>query len=184
MPSKVPNVFFLPQRRPSQDHDVLRRIIHDHESTIRRFLRARLADHPDCDDLVQDLYVRLVRQANLDERLSLGEAQTRSYLISMAHNLVRDRHRREVVRERTKSMMAEEEPLAPSPEDVLVSRRDLAAIRKAILGLPSNCRRAFVLSRFENLSYRQIAEEMNISISMVEKHILRALAALRTCVRR
>ena len=71
---------------------------------------------------------------------------------------------------------------APSPEDILVSQQNLAAMKKAILKLPAKCRHACLLSRLRNLSYSEIADEMNISISMVEKHIMRALAAISFAV--
>ena len=181
-----PNIVDLGQHRKTvARHALLHRIIRDHEPALRRFLRARLANHPDYEDLVQEIYMRLARQTNLDEKLSMGEAQTRSYLFSIATNLIRDRHRRKAIRRKAKWTLAAEEILknpAPSPEDILISRQDLDAARKAILSLPANCRRAFVLSRFRNLSYRKIAEEMNISISMVEKHIMRALTDLRSAV--
>ena len=187
MPANNPNVVYLAERPQAPDnHDVLHRIMRDHEPAIRRFLRARLANHPDYEDLVQDVYVKLTQQENLREKLSMGEAQTRSYLFSIATNLIRDRHRRRKTRREVQLTAADEERLpshAPSTEEVFISRQNLAAIRSAILNLPGNCRRAFVLSRFNDLTYREIAEAMNISVSMVEKHIMRALAEIRSCVR-
>ncbi len=185
-PRDAPNVYFLPERQNSAGRNlVLHRIMRDHEPAIRRFLRARLANHPDYEDLVQDIYLKLARQQDLDKKLSMGEAQTRSYLLSMANNLIRDRFRRERVRKAVTLSLPAEEMLVsrtPSPEDILASRQSVAAIKKAIMRLPATTRRAFLLSRFRDLSYREIADEMHISISMVEKHIMRALAAVRSCV--
>ncbi len=186
MPKDTPNVIdFSLRRARAKREDLLGRVIRDHGSAIRRFLRARLANHPDYEDLVQDIYVKLARLDNLDQKLSMGAAQTRSYLFSIATNLIRDRYRRDSIRQEVKRSLAEEEGYEnhmPSPEDILISHQSLNAIRKAILRLSFSCRRAFLLSRFENLSYREIAEQMNISISMVEKHIMRALAEIRSCV--
>ena len=187
MPRDTQNVVYLPQRpAPANNNDVLQRVMRDHDPAIRRFLRARLANHPDYEDLVQDIYLKLARQQGLGEKLSMGEAQTRSYLFSIATNLIRDRYRQKSIRKEVPLSLAVEERYAnqaPSPEEILVSRENLAAIRRTILKLPAKCRRAFVLSRFRDLSYREIAHEMNISVSMVEKHIMRALAAMRSCVR-
>ncbi len=186
MPREKPNVVFLSKRQRSQEgFSVLHRIIADHEPAIRRFLRARLANDPEYEDLVQDIYLKLAEQKDLSEKLSKGEAQTRYYLIAMANNLVRDRHRRNTIRKEVPLSLAEQEQCenqVPSPENILISRQNVAAIKKAILRLPRNCRRAFVLSRSRNLSYREIADEMSISISMVEKHIMRALAEIRASV--
>ncbi len=45
--------------------------------------------------------------------------------------------------------------------------------------LPERCRRAFVLNRYENLSYNDIASEMGVSVKTVEKHISKAMQLLR-----
>ena len=78
---------------------------------------------------------------------------------------------------------------APAKEE-LVSKQDsivqeLAAdnlqeeIDTAIDNLPERCRLVFVLSRFEEMSYRQIAEQLNISMKTVENQISKALKSLR-----
>ena len=78
---------------------------------------------------------------------------------------------------------------APAKEE-LVSKQDsivqeLAAdnlqeeIDAAIDNLPERCRLIFVLSRFEEMSYRQIAEQLNISMKTVENQISKALKSLR-----
>ncbi len=46
--------------------------------------------------------------------------------------------------------------------------------------LPPKCRAVFVMSRFENLKYREIAEILNISVKTVENHISMALAFLKS----
>lgn len=52
-------------------------------------------------------------------------------------------------------------------------------IDQAIDGLPERCRLVFVLSRFEELSYKEIADQLNISIKTVENQIGKALKSLR-----
>lgn len=67
----------------------------------------------------------------------------------------------------------------PDPEpliDVQISdRQDLDKVLRAIRMLPRKCRIAFEYSRFDGLSYSEIAETMNISKSAVEKHISDAI---------
>jgi RNA polymerase sigma-70 factor (family 1) len=52
-------------------------------------------------------------------------------------------------------------------------------IARVLEKLPEKCRHAFHLSRNENMNNKQIAQAMNISVSTVEKHIGKALRALR-----
>jgi RNA polymerase sigma-70 factor (ECF subfamily) len=49
----------------------------------------------------------------------------------------------------------------------------------AISNLSPQCRQAFELSRYEDLSYREISERMAISVKTVEKHIGKALKILK-----
>lgn len=52
-------------------------------------------------------------------------------------------------------------------------------ISKIIEGLPAQCKRVFMLSRFENKKYTEIAASLNISVKMVEAHVSKALHILR-----
>jgi len=52
-------------------------------------------------------------------------------------------------------------------------------IQRAIDQLPPQCKTVFRLSRFENLSYSEIAQQLGISVKTVENHIIKALRTLR-----
>lgn len=54
-----------------------------------------------------------------------------------------------------------------------------AMISEKIALLPEECQKVFYLSRYENKSYAEIAEELNISINTVKYHIKNALSTLR-----
>lgn len=53
-------------------------------------------------------------------------------------------------------------------------------IKIAINGLPPQCRTIFIMSRYEELKYTQIAEALNISVNTIENQISKALKILRT----
>jgi RNA polymerase sigma-70 factor (ECF subfamily) len=55
-------------------------------------------------------------------------------------------------------------------------------INKAIDQLPEKCRMVFVLSRFEQLSYKEVAAKLGISTKTVENQISKALKHLRTAI--
>ena len=69
---------------------------------------------------------------------------------------------------------------APRADQQLIDRQNLAAAAAAIRALPPKTRDAFLLHRFEGLTYRQIAGRLGISVSMIEKHIAEALRQLKT----
>jgi RNA polymerase sigma-70 factor (ECF subfamily) len=67
-----------------------------------------------------------------------------------------------------------------SPVDErLIQRQNLAAAAATIRALPPRCRDAFLLNRFESLTYRQIAARLGVSVSMVEKYVAEALRQLK-----
>jgi len=72
----------------------------------------------------------------------------------------------------------------PGPERAAQARQELDRVARALEELPPRCRLAFELHRFGNLSYSEIAQQMKISISMVEKHIAEAILRLATALER
>ncbi|MEJ7645550.1 MAG: RNA polymerase sigma-70 factor [Chryseolinea sp.] len=66
------------------------------------------------------------------------------------------------------------------PEESMLVDELAEEIDRVIENLPNQCKRVFMLSRYENKKYREIAEELNISQKAVEGHISKALESLRT----
>lgn len=66
------------------------------------------------------------------------------------------------------------------PEDTLLLDELAQEIQRLIENLPPQCRRVFMLSRFENKKYAEIAGELGISVKAVEAHVSKALDILRT----
>ncbi len=131
----------------------------------------------DREDVVQDACVRLLNtQSPQTIRNPLW------YLLRAARNLMIDRHR---ARTRTGNLFAAEEDWQEmasatvlDPERILSGQERLEVIRSAIEKLPPRCAEALRLHRFAGLSYPAIAQRMQISSSMVEKHISEALMRL------
>lgn len=69
--------------------------------------------------------------------------------------------------------------VAPSAEQLLDIQQRLQLLQRIIDGLPSKAREVFWMFRIEGLPQKTIAEQMNISVNMVERHIIRALVDLR-----
>ena len=69
---------------------------------------------------------------------------------------------------------------ALSPEKMLDIQQRLQAIQNIINCLPPKCREVFWLFRIEGLRQAEIAAQLNISLNMVERHVIRALVDIRT----
>ncbi len=174
-------------RRKDHVSDTLKRIALEHEPALRRFVGARLPAHPDHEDVVQETFLRVARQKDVEEKLSRSLDSVRSYLFSIATNVIRDSYRRDVTRRKYDDLTrhrARAGGLESSAEEVVSAQEQLGNVKAAIMKLGPDCRDAFVLNRFEGLSYREVADTMGVSVSMVEKHIMRALAEIRRRVDR
>lgn len=67
----------------------------------------------------------------------------------------------------------------PSAEELADFRQRITLLNELIYALPPRCRQAFWLYRVEGLSQKEIASKLNISLNMVERHMIRALLELK-----
>lgn len=65
-----------------------------------------------------------------------------------------------------------------SPEDNMVKDEMHAAVHKAIDELPPQCRKIYVMKKYDDLSYDEISETLNISVNTVKTQMKRAVKAL------
>ncbi len=75
------------------------------------------------------------------------------------------------------------ESLSPNPERQTSLREEVAIISDAIQGLPKYPRVAFMLSRFDGFSYKEISTVLEVSESSVEKYMMIALKRLRVLLK-
>lgn len=161
---------------------MLEKIVTEHGPSLRLFLQVRTPTGMDIEDIQQEVYVRLLRLENPLEQLSKQPETLRSYLFTIAGNLIRDRLRRAKAR-RSELHESFDEQCSDSdmdgPEARLTESRQYQKMKRALSRLPAKTRQAFILSRYKHYSYRDISECMNVSISTVEKYIAEALNMLR-----
>ena len=167
---------------PDHKGALLERAFQEHGPALQRFLRARLALAEDREDIVQDLFVRLARTDGLAEKLSERSGNTRSYLFSIATNLIVDMKRKQMVREASHHDSYEEEAAPtphPTPEMIIMTQEQVGVMKQLLATIKPKPRQAFVLSRYLHKSYSEIADEMGVSVSTVEKYVSSALSTLR-----
>ena len=140
---------------------------------LRRYAVALLRDPAAADDLVQDCIERALNQsAQLKERGKLA-----SWLRSILHNLYIDQFRRERSRgiSVTINDLDNDAALSLPPED----RSELGDVVRAVNGLSFEHRQILLLVGLEELSYREIAQELSIPIGTVMSRLSRARDLLR-----
>jgi RNA polymerase sigma factor (sigma-70 family) len=145
---------------------------------VRRFFSRRLRDGADVEDLTQEVFARLLKRAEIDDI-----ANIEGYLFHTAANLLRERARRQARRPADDLTDFDGELASAgeefSPERILLGREAYARMVEALQELPERTRTIFVLNRFEELSAAEIARRLGVSVSTVEKDMMRAIAHLK-----
>jgi RNA polymerase sigma factor (sigma-70 family) len=151
---------------------------------LLNFLTRQVNDRDHAADLAQESYVRVLTVQHSGQAI----LDVRALLYRTARNLVIDQHRRARVRRHDdlNALPEAEHPPAPlhqQPEEALASQQVIRALVATIEALPPRCREAFVLHVFDECSHAHIAQHMGISVSMVEKHVVRGMVACKRCER-
>lgn len=155
---------------PSPDELFLR-----HRHSLVQWLRRRFG-LSDAEDVAQETFVRLLHQSPSEQR---GLKTPGAWLHKVAGRLAVDRLRREQVRSRIADQLSGEAASpAGDPLRNLDYQQRMDRLQTAVMQLPERCRQVFVLHKLRHLSYREVAQHLGISESMVEKHMARAMRHL------
>ena len=162
--------------------DRIARMFVEYGAQIQGYIARRIQPREDARDLTQEVFARFIRSRHAD-----GCESPKALLYEIAANLIIDRSRRRKSHRTEQHQPYEDdetEGIGLDPSCVIDGERRLREVEAVILSLPSKCREVFVLSRFEGLSYPDIAVRLNISVATVQKHISKALLRLRQGVTR
>lgn len=138
---------------------------------------ARLLPHPqDADDLANETFTKVLA-ASTPER----PVPPRAYLYSAAHNIVLNHHRRRRHRGDPVDPDTANETVDPTPsvDRELIGRERVELLWEAVSQLPPRCQQVFLMRKIEHLSTPDIADQLGISVSAVEKHIRHGLISCR-----
>jgi RNA polymerase sigma-70 factor (ECF subfamily) len=146
-----------------------------HRGAVLRLLRARGCGAEEADDIVQEMWLRI-------DAVRIGPvADPLAYLMRMAMNLATDRRlaaQRRCAREAGWGMVQPGASEQPDPERSAISAGELARLQALLDSMPAHMRRALVLYRMEGRSQAQIAAELGMSVSGIEKVLARAYRQL------
>lgn len=145
-------------------------------SWLARWFARRVRNQAEVEDMVQDVFARIAARDSTQPVEHLG-----GYVLKTAGSVMADWARR-----RASHMAALHVPLDPElhgdeeidPERVLTSKEELRAATAALLSLPERTRTVFILRRLEGCRHKEIAMRLGISVSAVEKHLVRAIQHL------
>jgi RNA polymerase sigma factor (sigma-70 family) len=149
-------------------------VVKREQSRLRNFIRRRVPDPLDTEDILQDVFYRLV-EAN---RLLMPIEHVTGWLFRVARNRITDLFRKQEPENFSEMAVANEdddgdrmpfEDLLPSPDagpEALYARNVLLDdLELALAELPEDQRAVFVAHEFEGRSFKQIADETGVSVN-------------------
>lgn len=153
--------------------EFIRELFESHRLALYRYLKRVLASREDAQEILQETYLRLLRQPSF-ERI---RQNARAYLFQTATNLSHDFFRRRS----QKSIEAEADMFAASglgapqwsgwPEMALQGEQTQSIVVDALTELPPATRTALLLHRFQDLTHREIALRLGVSERTIERYI-------------
>ena len=144
-----------------------------HVEGLVRFAYYYVRDLDTAQDVVQEVFLKV-----WNKKPALKNAEhEKAYLYKMTRNACLMILRKKQTRQ--KYQQTEAETISDSPETDFISKEIDDAYKTAVLELPEKCRVIFSMSRFDHLSYKEIANTLGISVKTVETQIGRALVFLR-----
>lgn len=155
------------------------KLFEEQNDGLVRFLCRRVHCVESARDIAQNAFMRIQKLENLMELENV-----KAYLYQVASNLAIDQKRRErlhgdYVQRELNSVNDGAIITNDSPESIIIAQRQAQVMENVLQKLPEKCRRAFLLHRVKGLSYSEIATEMCVSVSSVEKYILQSLNSFR-----
>lgn len=145
-----------------------------HFAAIRNYVFYRSGDTEVATDIAQETFLKIWEKQN-----TIHLQRVKGLLYKIAGDLFVSHYRKQKRSFQFFKHFVPEEN-GSSPEEILAFEQLKANYQKALDKLPEKQRTVFLMSRFENLKYTEIAEALGISVKAVEKRMSQALNHLRT----
>jgi RNA polymerase sigma factor (sigma-70 family) len=151
--------------------DAVATLFRNDHNALQRYVRRLLGNSEGCEDIVQEAFLRTYRNA---EKV----LEPRAFVFTTARNLVADSWRRSHVAKTDTVGDFESSNVdiaSESLEEQLLADERRLLLKEAIAQLSPRCGEVFRLRVLEGYSYKEIAEQLDISPKTVENHIARGL---------
>lgn len=165
------------------DEQALRRIYDLAYIGLVRDLRRLIRDEDTCRDIAQEVFVELWRKRETLQVHTSLQAYLRRAAVNRAINFLKTQQRIDL--QADDQHWHNEADTQDTDADIREQQGQLeTALHQAIENLPEKCRIVFTLSRFEQMSHREIAEQLGISVKTIENQITKAMKTLRETLTR
>ena len=168
------------------DRDRFRILVEQHQQMVFRTCMGFVHNREDAEDLAQDVFVQAYRSLSGFKGESAFSTWIYRIAVNASLNKIRQSSRNSVFQrldaffgqDRNKELSL---PLdsPENPEEILIKEEHAVWIRKALDSLPDNQKTAVILSKYDDLPQKEIAEIMNLTEGAVEALLQRAKKNLR-----
>jgi RNA polymerase sigma-70 factor (ECF subfamily) len=171
------------------DTEALRALIECHQYRIIGTVAKMLGDETDAEDIAQQVFIRVWRHAGRYE----PTAKFTTWLFKITRNLVFNelrRRKRHPAQSLDQTFYEDDRPReAPdhatkAPDRTLLDEEMQAAIQRSINELPETQRMAVILRRYDDISYEEIGEILDLTVPAVKSVLFRARTELREKLRK
>jgi len=142
---------------------------------LYQFAGRFILDAQTAENVVQEMFVTLWTER---EKLQI-KSSLKSYLFTAVRNRSINQIRQQKIRDTRKNNNAIEQDESKNPENEYIDHEFQTAVHAAIRKLPNKCRQIYLMKRYDNLKYDEIAEILDISVNTVKTQLKRALALLQ-----
>jgi RNA polymerase sigma-70 factor (ECF subfamily) len=164
------------------DTTAFEQLIERHQTLVAGTVARMLGSNSDVEDIAQQVFIRVWKSAGR----YVARAKFTTWLLKITRNLVFNEMRRAKrhphlpvqIEPEAEEMPLKDEAMA-TPDATLLQAELQAEIEKAIMLLPDTQRMALVLRRYEELSYEEIADVLDLSVPAVKSLLFRARTELR-----
>ena len=160
----------------NDDKQALEELFNYYYPRLYQFSKSFLKLEDGIDDILQEVFVKIWKN-----RANIKSSETFSpFIFTMTRNLLLNELRRRLSKQKIKDEIFK---LSVSDEPHSSEKLEYGELKETvdriIDNLPEKQREVFLLSRYENLSHKEIAEKLNISTKTVEYHISQSTSTIR-----
>lgn len=152
----------------------------EHSAFLRKYLARYFSDRQDIEDVAQEAYLR----AYVAEQRKDIE-QPKAFLFRIAKNVAltkltkKSKQITDYIEETGTSLVIDS---GYSAEQAAEAEESLGLYCEAVASLPDKCRQVYLLRKVHGLAHKEIAERMSLSVSSVEKYLLRGVLDCRAFI--
>jgi RNA polymerase sigma-70 factor (family 1) len=168
--------FILLSQLQGGDHRAFIEIYDRYYKVILTFCLKKLKDKEQAKDIVQDVFTNIWHKR---EKLEI-KSSLPGFLIISAKNRILDLFAHSLVQTKFRYTLTDSDQLSNGTDFLIREKQLQFQIKQAVDSLPKKRRKVFELSRYENLSRKEIAKTLSLSERTVNNHLVNALSRLKS----